>query len=400
VFGVQIFSNQINKIKNSFRSEYPIFVIIVKILKMIKFAALLTAIFSLTTQAQDNHHNLVIGTYTNSCESDGMYVYDFNTDTGETQLKGSTKNIENPSFLTFSANKKFVYSVNENGKDSQVSAFRFYSDSGNLQFLNSKSSEGNDPCSIIMDERNVLVANYSGGNIAVFATNDDGTLGKHKQIVKHEVQTVHKDKLEASHMHMIQFSSDKKYLIATDLGKDYLCVYRYNAEEKLAVLEFKYLLKVKPDSGPRHFAFSSDGTILYVINELNGSLLVFSFNNGELKLIQETTIIERKFKGKISAADIKISADGKFVYATNRGDANTVSCFAINEKGKLKIVQTTSTLGKGPRNFTIDPTGKFLLIGNQYSNEVVIFSIDKSTGIVTDSGKRISLCSPVCLVFE
>ena len=367
---------------------------------MIKYSALLTAIFCITTQAQENHHNLVIGTYTNSCASDGMYVYDFNTDTAETYLKGSTKSIVNPSFLTFSLDKKFVYSVNENGNDSQVSAFRFYSDSGNLQFLNSKSSEGNDPCNIITDEKNVFVANYTGGNITVFGKNEDGTVGKYKQIVKHEVQTVHANKSEASQMHMLQFSADKKYLISSDLGKDYLYVYRYNPEEKLDVLALSYFLELKPGSGPRHFTFSEDGKMIYLINEFDGSLAVLSYTNGELKVIQETTIVDRKFKGKTRAADIKMSADGRFVYATNRGDANTISCFTIKDNGKLKLVRTTSTLGNGPRNFTIDPSGKFLLVAHQYSNEVVIFSRDKTTGMVTDSGKRIAVCSPVCLVFE
>ena len=143
---------------------------------MFKYTAIFTAFFCITIHAQENHHNLVIGTYTNSCSSDGMYVYDFNTDTAETRLKGFTKSIVNPSFLTFSPDKKFVYSVNENGNDSQVSAFRFYSDSGNLQFLNSKSSEGNDPCNIINDDKNILVANYTGGNITVFGKNEDGTI--------------------------------------------------------------------------------------------------------------------------------------------------------------------------------------------------------------------------------
>lgn len=367
---------------------------------MIKYAALFTVIFCITAHAQENHHNLIIGTYTNSCASDGMYVYDFNTDTAETELKGATKSTVNPSFLTFSPDKRFVYSVNENGNDSQVSAFRFYSDSGNLQFLNSKSSEGNDPCYVLNDDKNVFVVNYTGGNITVFGKNEDGTIGKYKQIVKHEVQTVFTDKLESSHMHMVQFSADKKYLIASDLGKKYLYVYRYNPEEKLDVLELSYFLKLKPSSGPRHFTFSPDGKMMYLINELDGSLLVLSFTNGELKVIQETTIVDRKFKGKTSAADIKMSANGKFLYTTNRGDANTISCFAIKENGKLKLVQTTSTLGKGPRNFTIDPSGKFLLVGHQYSNDVVLFSIDTTTGILTDSGKRIALCSPVCLVFE
>ncbi|MGV3696702.1 lactonase family protein [Flavobacterium sp.] len=367
---------------------------------MIKYAALFTVLFCLNAFAQQSHHNLIIGTYTNSCASDGMYVYDFDTETGEAQLKASTKNIVNPSFLTFSTDKKFVYSVNENGNDSQVSAFRFYSDSGNLQFLNSKSSEGNDPCHITNDDTNVLVANYSGGNITVFGKNADGTIATYKQIMKHQAKRADDAKVEPSHMHMVQITSDRKHVVASDLGKDFLYVYKYNPNEKSNILELDQFLSFKKGMGPRHFTFSADGKTIYLLNELDGSLFVLSFVDGEFKVVQETTVVERKFRGKTSAADIHLSADGKFLYATNRGDANTISCFEVKPNGKLKLVQTVSTLGKGPRNFAIDPSGRFLLVAHQYSNEVVIFSIDSATGILTDSGKRIALCSPVCLVFE
>jgi 6-phosphogluconolactonase len=246
----------------------------------------------------------------------------------------------------------------------------------------------------------VIVANYSGGNITVFGKNTDGTIGRHKQIMNHQVQSANENQPERSHMHMVQLSPDKKYLIASDLGNDYLYVYRYNPEAKSAVLELSTLVRVKHGAGPRHFTFSPDGKYVYLINELDGSLLVFKYRKGGLQFIQETTVVDKDFKGKTSAADIHISADGKFLYATNRGDANTISCFEIGKKGKLQLKQTTSTLGKGPRNFSIDPTGNFLLVAHQYTNEVVIFKIDKITGELTDSGKRIALCSPVCLVFE
>lgn len=376
------------------------FCLSLKAIQMIKYSALFSVIFCLSTNAQQSRNNLIIGTYTNTCVSGGMYVYYFNTDTGDVQLKAATKSIVNPSFLTFSADKKYVYSVNENGNDSQVSAFHFYSDSGNLQFLNSKSSEGNDPCHIINDDKYVFVANYSGGNITVFNKNDDGTIGRFKQIIKQTVQSASDDKPEVSHMHMLQFTADKKYLIASDLGKNYIYVYRYNPDGVEDVLEFSNFLRVKNGSGPRHFTFSPNGQFVYLLNELDGSLLVFKNNNGELKLLQENTIVAKKFKGKTAAADIHITADGKFLYATNRGDANTISCFEIKKNGKLKLLQTTSTLGKGPRNFAIDPSGKFLLVAHQYTNDVVIFTIDKTRGTLTDSGKRIALCSPVCLVFE
>ncbi|MBF6640153.1 lactonase family protein [Flavobacterium sp. J49] len=368
---------------------------------MTKFLVLFAALcFSISNQAQHSKVNLFIGTYTKTCDSHGIYLYEFDTYTGEFNVKTSTQNVVNPSFLTVSENKRFIYATNEDGDNSKVSAFQFEANQNQIIFLNSQKSEGNDPCHIINDQKNVVVANYSGGNITVFGKNADGSLGKYKQIIKQEGQTGKETKPLNSHMHMLQLSPDDKYLIASDLGKDYLYVYRYNPEAQSAVLEFSSFVRVKQGAGPRHFTFSANGKYVYLMNELDGSLLVFKYKDGKLDLLQETTVVAKDFKGKTSAADIHISPDGKFLYATNRGDANTISCFEIKKNGKLKWKQTTGTLGKGPRNFSIDPTGSFLLVAHQYTNEVVIFKIDKMTGELTDSGKRIALCSPVCLVFE
>lgn len=368
---------------------------------MTKYLVLFTAIFfSVISQAQDNKVNLFIGTYTKGCDSKGIYLYEFDTVTGETKAKASTENVVNPSFLTLSKDKKFIYATNEDGDDSKVSAFQFDSNQNKFTFLNSQKSEGNDPCHIINDEKNVIVANYTGGNITVFGKNADNGIGKFKQVMSHEVQRLYNDKPEKSHMHMLQFSPDKKYLIVSDLGKDYLYIYKYHPDAKSDVLEFSTFYKTKRGSGPRHLTFSPDGKFIYLIQELDGTVTVLKYNDGNLFFVQETTVVTKGFKGKTSAADIHISADGKFLYATNRGDANTISCFEIKKNGKLKLKQTTSTLGKGPRNFSIDPTGNFLLVAHQYTNDVVIFKIDKTTGEITDSGKRIELCSPVCLVFE
>ena len=133
---------------------------------------------------------------------------------------------------------------------------------------------------------------------------------------------------------------------------------------------------------------------------MNGSLSTFNYNDGVLKKTGQTTVVAPDFKGKVSAADIHITPDGKFLYATNRGEANTISIFKVLENGNLESIGQTRTLGNGPRNFTIDPTGNFLLVGNQYTNNIVIFKIDTTTGMLTDTGKKIELCSPVCLVFS
>ncbi|NBL63978.1 beta-propeller fold lactonase family protein [Flavobacterium sp. NST-5] len=366
-----------------------------------KKTALLFLVFSsaISLKAQDKIYNLIIGTYTNNCDSKGIYVYDFSTDFGDFALKNSTENIKNPSYLTVSSDSKNIYSVNENGENSTISAFSYNSKSGKIDLLNQQNSYGADPCFIIADEKNIIVANYSGGNISVFGIEKNGEAGNLKQLIQHEGNSLNKERQEKAHVHQVVFSPDKKYIVVNDLGVDKIFVYKYNPTSTDKILEQKSIIETKPGSGPRHLTFSNDGKFVYVLGELDGNISSYKYSNGNLRKMEETTLLPKDFKGKIGAADIHISPNGKFLYATNRGDANTISTFAINKKGGLNIVNHSSTKGKSPRNFVIDPTGKFLLVANQDSNNVVIFRIDPQTGKLVDTGKRIEVCSPVCLVF-
>lgn len=360
---------------------------------------LLSILALATIQAQENKLNLIVGTYTKSCESKGIYVYEFDSKTADFNFKSSTENIINPSYLTVSNDNKFVYSVSENDKKSSVSAFGFNSKSGKLDFINYQNPNGLNPCYIINDGKNVITANYSSGNISVLGKNDDGSIGEVKQVVQHTGKSINAKRQEAPHAHMVYFSPDKKYVLANDLGTDKVYLYQNNSNSASEVLTLKSSMDVKPGSGPRHLIFSKNGKYVYVLQELDGTITSFSYADGILKKVSETTVVASDFKGDIGAADIHISPDGKFLYATNRGTANDISAFKILKNGKLEFVQRTSTLGKGPRNFNIDPTGNFLLVGHQYTNTIVIFKRDKKSGMLTDTGKKIELCSPVCLVF-
>lgn len=349
-------------------------------------------------QAQTQKLPLLIGTYTNSCDSKGIYVYDFDTNTGDFVFKSAIEKVINPSYLTLSKDLEIVYSVNENGAESTVSSFQFDSSSGKLIELNKQKAQGADPCYIINDDKNVIVANYSGGNIAVFGKNNNGSLTEAKQVVQHKGKGIH-PRQGSAHVHMVYFSPDKKYVLSNDLGTDAVAIYEYHPNAGTEVLKLKSTVAVPSGSGPRHLTFSKDGKFVYLLQELNGALSVFSFANGQLNKIQETTILAKDFKGNFTGADIHISPDGKFLYASNRGEANTISIFKILKNGQLQRQSVVSSLGKGPRNFVIDPTGKFLLVAHQYSNEVVVFKRDTVSGAITDSGKRLELCSPVCMIF-
>jgi 6-phosphogluconolactonase len=363
--------------------------------KLFSIFLLITA----TVQAQKNNHNLIIGTYTNKCESKGIYVYDFDSNTGSFNFKNATENVINPSYLTVSKNNNFVYSVNENGSKSTVSSFLYNPSNGKLNLINKQSSKGADPCYIINDDKNVIVANYSGGNIAVFCKNPDGSISEAKQVVQHFGKGINAKRQETPHVHMVHFSPDRKFVLSNDLGNDKVYSYQYNPNSPSGILQLKDSVSVKSGSGPRHLTFSNDGKYVYLLQEFDGLLTVFNYSNGILKKIEENSILAKGFKGEISSADIHISPDGKFLYASNRGTANTISIFKILKNGQLESKGQMSTLGKGPRNFAIDPSGNFLLVANQYTNDIVIFKRNKTTGAITDTGKRIALCSPVCLVF-
>ena len=362
------------------------------------FTLFLLLIFNIG-QAQKDKFNLLIGTYTTGCESKGIYVYEFNSKTGDFSFKNASENIVNPSYLAVSQDNNFVYSVNENGAQSKVSSFSFDSASGKLDFINSQDSKGADPCYIINDDKNVIVANYSGGTISMFGKNSDGSLSEAKQVIQHYGKGPNAKRQQGPHVHMVHFSPDRKFVLSNDLGNDKVYSYEYNSNSVTAVLKVKDSFAVEAGSGPRHLTFSKNGKYVYLLQELTGGLTVFCYSKGKLKKVDQTTILAKDFKGSFTGADIHISPDQKFLYASNRGDANTISIFRILKNGKLESQGQTSSLGKGPRNFAIDPTGNFLLVAHQYTNEIVIFKRNKSTGVLTDSGKRIELCAPVCLVF-
>lgn len=365
--------------------------------KVYLFLLIITSVTSI--QAQKNIHNLIVGTYTNSCSSRGIYVYEFNSEKAQIRLKKSSDSISSPSYISISKDGKFMYAVNENGKESTVSSLSFDQQSGKPSLINSIDSKGADPCHLINDDKNVIVANYSGGNIAVFGKNEDGSLTEAKQVVQHYGKGINEQRQEKAHVHMVYFSPDKKYVLSTDLGTDKVYVYNYNPTATSDILTLKDSVSVTAGSGPRHLKFDKKGKHVYLLQELNGSITSFSYKDGKLTKVFETTILPKDFKDTFSAADIEISPNGKFLYASNRGEANNITVFRIKKKGKLQLKGQTGTLGKGPRSFAIDPTGKFLLVGHQYTNNIVIFKINKRKGTLTDTGKSFDLCSPVCLIF-
>jgi 6-phosphogluconolactonase len=358
----------------------------------------------------DGVYDMIVGTYTGG-KSEGIYVYRFDTKTGEATPVSVAKTV-NPSYVVVSSDRRHVYSVNElpgdNGPASQrggISAFGFDPASGQLTFLNKVSSEGNDPCylKISPDGKYLLTANYSvaadpGGSFAVFPLQADGQVGQAVLTVHHEGGGPVKGRQDNSHVHSTVFSPDGQYLFAQDLGADKLYSYRYTPDGSRGLFgptEWRYT-DVKAGSGPRHLVFGSDGKYAYLTSELAATVSTFRYDNGRLTLLQVSPLTEPGFKGQVGAAAIHLSPDGRFLYATNRGDASRIVIFSVDQaNGHLKLIGRQSSLGKSPREFAIDPTGNWLIVGNQNSDTAYVFKRDQQTGLLEANPKEIEMGSPV-----
>jgi len=361
---------------------------------------LVCASFHVMAYAQNKPY-LIVGTYTGGL-SQGIYVYRFDSNTGDVDSVSMIKTT-NPSFLAVSPDEKFVYSVNElakEGNGGRVSAFAFNKADGKLAFIDEQPSGGDDPCYISVDKTDkwVAIANYTSGSLSILPINKTGGLDPARTIIQHSGKSIDKERQEGPHVHCTIFSKDDKYLFATDLGLDKIKIYSFNHRNGTLVQADSPFVSTDPGTGPRHLTFSPSNKYAYLIEEMGGIVSSYQYTNGKLSLIQTISSLPPDYKGSIGSADIHISSDGNFLYASNRDESNTIAIFRINpQTGMLTPAGYQSTLGKTPRNFNFDPSGNFLLVADQNSDEVVIFRVNKTTGQLTDSGKRIKVGKPVCI---
>lgn len=355
------------------------------------------------SQGQKNpDYYLIIGTYTNESKTNGIHVYTFNTRTGDFQSKSVTTGITNPSYLAISRDRRNIYSVSEAGEGKGVNAYSFDLATGKLSLLNTGSAGGNGPCYISVDDKKrwVFTGNYGGGSLSATRLNPDGSLSKETQVIQHEGSSVNTSRQDKPHVHAVILSPDNRYLLVPDLGTDKVNVYNFkpDASQPLTPASVPFGT-ANPGGGPRHLAFHPNGKFAYLVLEMEGAVTAYKYSNGKLDPLQRITMLADGFSGKVGAADIHVSPDGKFLYASNRGEANDIVIYSIGEDGKLTYAGRQAEGIDTPRNFVIDPTGNFVLVGNQNSNNVSVFRRDAKTGLLSSTGKLIQVDKPVCLKF-
>lgn len=350
----------------------------------------------------DSTLKLLIGTYTRG-ESNGIYQVTFGDDfkPGLPKLVAHT---DDPSFLAFHEAHQMVFAVNEvPGREGSISGFSRDNIGDSLRFAGSIPSAGVAPCHIVIapSGRHLLVSNYAGANLLVFEIGLNGELHQVQEFT-YTGSSVNTGRQNAPHIHSAAFSPDGAHVVVQDLGTDHLYLYRYDAENTDAPLSPAQMptLQTPPGSGPRHSLFHPSGKAFYTVMELSGEVGVFVQENNIWVMQQLLPLHNGHFEGQHGAADLHLSPDAQYLYVSNRGDANDIALFSVDGTGhQLTYIENYSVHGSGPRNFAISPDGKHLLVANQRSNEIVIFNRNQATGKLSDTDKRISVDSPVMLLF-
>ena len=365
--------------------------------------------------APADEYQLLVGSYT-AGQSQGLYRLNFDSATGQIDAKPlQVIKTENPSWLTLSKDQQRLFVVNENGPGQadpvgRVSSYSIDPKSYQLNLINQVQSLGNEPThsSLSADASHLFVSNYSvaedpGGTLAVVPVSADGTLKPVVQMSSHPSSRVNPQRQMSAHVHSTISSPDGRYVFSNDLGADKVFVYRFDpkANPQLPLTAATPAsVQLPPGSGPRHLLFSADGKHAWLTMEMSAQVAVFDYQDGKLEQTQMVDLAAGQPVSDKAAAALHASADGKFLYVSNRGTANQLLVFAIDPAtGHLKEVQRRSVEGDHPREFSLDPSGRFLLIANQKSNQIVVVERDAKTGLLGKTVQKLPMDAPSDIKF-
>ena len=350
------------------------------------------------------NQTLLLASGYSTADQPGIQVLLFDELTGELTASGSFTGINAPSFLIVHPNKQWVYAVSETGQSShgafgEVCALQMEREPFLLQPINRRTSRGDWPCHLQLDGTGcwLITTNYGTGNAAIYPLLPDGSLGEMTDFIQHHGKGPNAERQEGPHAHSSIFTPDNRFVIIADLGIDQLVFYEFDSKQGKLVPHST--VNSQPGAGPRHLVFHPNGKWFYAANELASTVTFYKYDDAG------GTLIEKQFLSTIPAdspenivADIHISSDRKRLYVSNRGH-NSIAVFDISDNGSLSLVSISSCGGNWPRNFALSLNRKFVLVANQYSNEICVLPILEGKAALGTPVSRIVMTGASCIQF-
>lgn len=349
-------------------------------------------------QEEPSKIELLVGTYTGK-GSEGIYRFDFDPTTGMLSEQKLVAKTVSPSYLTMSKDRQYVFAVNESEKG-HVSSFKWNADRSELEAVSQQSSQGDYPCYVELNpaENRLAIGNYITGNTLIFSVNEAGAIGETPTVYQHKGSGPVSPNQGSAHAHCVKFDANGKFLYAVDLGADQIISYPIDENSKVGSATTR--LAADPGDGPRHLIFHPTQDLAFVVNELSSSVVSLRLDseNGTFTPLDRASTLPDDFTGKSYCADIHLSVNGKFLYASNRGH-NSIAIFTVSEKGDLNRIGVESIKGDWPRNFALSPDNRYVLVANQKSDNITVFEVNPETGLLTFTGHEVSISQPVVMKF-
>jgi 6-phosphogluconolactonase len=369
-----------------------------------KHKIIITVLFALFINFNFYSQNtyVFVGSYNWNKNKKGIYVFKLDTVTGKLKKITTVKNVLNPSYLAVSPNGNYIYACTDTKTPNagSVSSFEFKPQNKTLTFINSQKSGGENPVylSVHKNGKWLVNANYAEGSVAVHSISEDGKISPIVQCFSYLEGSISKERQDRSHVHSSIFSPNYDFVFLPDLGADKIRCYQFDSLQNEPLQETSYsFTPTTLGSGSRHFTFHPNGNYAYCIEELTGTVSAYKYANVKLDSIQRIAAHSDKFIDGFNSGDIHISPDGRFLYASNRGEENNIAIFSIENDGTLKTVAYQPTFGRTPRIFAIDSQGKFVIVANQSTGNVVVFKRDSVTGLLKKAGNEMKVKNASCV---
>ena len=336
--------------------------------------------------------------------AEGIHAFRFDSTDGTLAQSQPVTPLLNPTYLALGRDEAHLYSVRETTDSATVHAFDVDPASGALTEINAVPAEGGAPCYVSVDRTGqwVFVANYVGGNVAVFPTRDDGGLGPATQVVQHTGSGADPNRQAGPHAHYVRADPQNRFVLAADLGIDQVRIYPFDADTGRLNTANARAVSTPPGTGPRHLAFHPSGDYVYLVGELSGTVTVYEYDAGagRMSAVQTVSTVPEDFEGAARSADIHVHPNGDVLYVSNRGEANDIVHYRIDEQtGRLSVAGRQSQSIRWPRNFALSPGGEYLLVANRRADAVTVYRVDPSTGALTFTGTSVAVPEPTKIEF-